>query len=77
MHIALLTITFQLPGCRSLKEKRRRLRRLADHFGRNTRIAVTESDFHDIHDRGQWSFAIIGADPARPDRIELSYTRSA
>ncbi|KJS10006.1 MAG: hypothetical protein VR73_00240 [Gammaproteobacteria bacterium BRH_c0] len=60
MHALQLTITFQLPGCASLKEKRARLRRLADHFGRDSNIAVTESDFHDQWQRGQWSFVIVG-----------------
>lgn len=60
MHALHLTINFQLPGCTSLKEKRGRLRRLADHFGRDSAIAVTESNFHDQWQRGQWSFVIVG-----------------
>lgn len=62
MSIVELTISFQLPGCASLKEKRSRLRRLSDRFGRDPNIAVSESDFHDQWQRACWTFVIIGND---------------
>lgn len=61
-HIALLTLEFQLPGCGSLKEKRQRLSRLRDRFGREPSVAVTESDWQDVWDRAQWSFIAIATD---------------
>lgn len=62
MHLAILTIRFQLPGCRSLKEKRRRLSGLKDKFGKIHNIAVSEADFHDRHQQAEWYFAIISND---------------
>lgn len=62
MKLSLLEIEFYLPGCRSLKEKRRRLRGLRDRYGKLSGVALCESDFQDIHDRSLWSIAVIGSD---------------
>lgn len=43
MHIAILTITFSLIGCRSLKEKRQRMGGLHARFGNTPSVAVCES----------------------------------
>jgi hypothetical protein len=56
MLIGLLRVSFVLPGCRSLKEKRQRLGGLRERFGRQVNVAVCESNFQDIHDRAEWSF---------------------
>ena len=60
MKILCLTLEFQLPACHSLKDKRRRLNGLRDRFGGKPNIAVTESGWHDIHDRARWTFVIVG-----------------
>ena len=61
MHATLLQIEFHLPSCRSLKEKRRRLARLREKFGRITNLAVCESGQNDMHDRAQWTFVAIAS----------------
>lgn len=43
MHIAILTLTFSLPSCGSLKEKRQRMGGLHARFGNTPSIAVCES----------------------------------
>lgn len=58
MKIALLEILIRLSGCRSLKEKRGRLGGIRDRFGRNTQIAVCESDHQDIHDFAAFAFVV-------------------
>lgn len=68
MHIALLTMTFQLPGCQSLKEKRGRLRGLKERFGKSSNLAVSESAYHDVWDRSQWAFLSLGRERAQIDR---------
>lgn len=76
MRILRLTIDFQLPACRSLKDKRRRLQGLRDRFGGKPNIAVSESDWHDVHDRAQWTFVIVGENPRVVDATKdsiLSY----
>lgn len=67
MRLGILTLTFHLEGCTSLKEKRQRLSGLTDRFGRYKHIAACESDRQDQLHSGQWSFACIG-DPAVVDK---------
>ena len=69
LRIKVLTLDFQLPGCRSLKDKRRRLRGLKDRFGKTSNLAVTESDYHDHHQSAQWSFVAIGRDGQGLDKL--------
>ena len=61
MNVRLLTLDFQLGGCRSLKEKRQRLKGLKEKFGRAPNVAVCESDYQDVHQRAQWSFIAAAA----------------
>ena len=56
MHVSMMTVVFQLPGCRSLKEKRQRLSGIRERFGRQTNVAVCESGHADDLSRAQWSF---------------------
>ena len=56
MNVALLRIDFQLSGCRSLKDKRQRLKGMRDKFGRAANVAVCESQHQDSLQRAQWSF---------------------
>lgn len=60
MHIAILTFTFSLPGCSSLKEKRQHVGGLHERFGRNPAVAVCESGELNRHDASQWSFVVVG-----------------
>lgn len=58
MHIGILTVTFSLPGCSSLKEKRQRVGGLHQRFGKNPAVAVCESGQRDQHDASEWTFVI-------------------
>lgn len=69
MHVALLNLTLQLPGCHSLKEKRGRLRGMKDRFGKLSNLAVSESGLHDVHDLAEWTFLSLSQDRAQIDRI--------
>lgn len=62
MNIELLVVDLQLEGCASLKEKRQRLVRLKDRFGKLINVAVCESDYQDVHKKAQWSFVAVGLD---------------
>ena len=63
MHIGVLGLDFHLPGCTSLKEKRSRLQRLRDKFGRAPNLAVCESGYQDSHQRARWSVVAVAASP--------------
>ncbi|WNK19510.1 DUF503 domain-containing protein [Halomonas piscis] len=58
MHIGILTLTFFMPGCGSLKEKRQRMGGLHQRFGRNPAVAVCESGERDRLDTSEWSFVV-------------------
>ena len=62
MRIGVLAIDFHLAGCRSLKEKRQRLRRLRDKFGRVANLAVCESRHQDSLQRAGWSVLAVAGD---------------
>ncbi|MBU2706013.1 DUF503 domain-containing protein [Zooshikella marina] len=69
MHIRLIIFSLQLPGCRSLKEKRQRMAGFKDKFGRLSNVAVTESDYHNSHDLAEWNAVIISKDKQTIERI--------
>lgn len=62
MHVGVLAIDFHLAGCRSLKDKRRRLRRLRDKFGRIANLAVCESRHQDSLQRAGWAVLAVARD---------------
>lgn len=59
MHIGIMTLTFSLPGCGSLKEKRQRMGGMHERFGRNPAVAVCESGELNKHDASEWSFVVV------------------
>ena len=54
MALGLLTIEIHIPGCSSLKEKRRRLKPLLARLHREFNISVAEIDLQDV-----WQSAVI------------------
>ena len=68
MHIGVLSFDFHLPGCASLKEKRRRLARLRDKFGRSANLAVCESAHQDSHRRARWEVVAVAGDAGVVER---------
>jgi len=55
MSIGVLTLQLQLPGCKSLKEKRSRLKPLISRLHREFNISVAELSMQDV-----WDEATIG-----------------
>ncbi|MCP4141072.1 MAG: DUF503 domain-containing protein [Chloroflexi bacterium] len=53
--IALLTLHLHIPGCKSLKEKRSRLKPLLTRLHKEFNISVAELDLNDV-----WQSTIIG-----------------
>jgi uncharacterized protein YlxP (DUF503 family) len=64
-----MTLDLYLSGCQSLKEKRHRIGGLKDRFGKIGNLAVTESAYHDIHHRSQWSFVAIGTNSKQLEQL--------
>ena len=55
MTLGILTLHIHIPGCSSLKEKRRRIKPLMTRLHKEFNLSVTEMDHHDV-----WQTAIIG-----------------
>ena len=54
MAIGILTLQLEIPGCKSLKNKRSRLKPLLTRLRRQFNISVAEIDHHD-----SWQSAVI------------------
>ena len=76
LRSCLLQLELYFNGCRSLKEKRRRLRGLRDRLGRTTGVAVCESGYQDSHQRSQWSVIAVASDAVVVERILAEVERS-
>ncbi|MDR5866138.1 DUF503 domain-containing protein [Halomonas koreensis] len=69
MHIGILTLTFALPGCASLKEKRQRMGGLHERFGRNPAVAVCESGERNRLTVSEWSFVVAARSVAEVESL--------
>ena len=49
MHVHALTLDLYLPGCRSLKEKRGRLKPVLAGLHKQFNVSAAETDQHDLH----------------------------
>lgn len=69
MSLGLLTLSLELAGCKSLKEKRSRLKPLLARLHREFNVSTAELDYND-----RWDLALIGCaavsnDPNHTQRL--------
>ncbi len=76
LKCCLLQFDLHLQGCRSLKEKRRRLKGLHARLGRAVNVAVCESGHQDSHQRSEWSVIAAAADAVIVERILADLERT-
>jgi len=69
LRILLIEMSFYLPGCTSLKEKRHRLAKLADKLGKLHQLAVCETGCQDNHQQSVWSAVLVGNSRALVDQL--------
>jgi uncharacterized protein YlxP (DUF503 family) len=69
MAIGILTMQIQLPGCKSLKEKRSRLKPLIARLHHEFNVSVAELNRQDIWDEAIVGCAILGN--------EIKYTQTS
>jgi uncharacterized protein YlxP (DUF503 family) len=72
----MLQVVFHLSGCRSLKEKRQRLKGIRDRFGRSSNVAVCESAYQDSLQRAEWSFVASASSRAVVEKSLADIERS-
>lgn len=68
-HIGLRTVTLQIGGARSLKEKRQVVKSLLDRLRADFNLSVTEADAHDSHQRAVIALAGVSVDPAHLNAV--------
>ena len=64
MNIGFLTLHLRLEGCRSLKEKRGRIKPLLTRLRREFNVSVAEIDFQDIWQDAMLGCVLISNEPA-------------
>lgn len=69
MHVLALSLTLELQGCRSLKEKRARLAKLKAKIGRHPNLAVCETGHQDAHGLAEYSIVAASSDSGSADRL--------
>ncbi|MBT3336829.1 MAG: DUF503 domain-containing protein [Anaerolineae bacterium] len=67
--LGILTLHLHIPGCKSLKEKRRRLKPLLTRLHKEFNISVAEMDLQDV-----WQSAIIGCAVVSNDGAQAQRT---
>jgi len=68
MSLGVLTLHIHIPGCSSLKEKRRRLKPLLSRLHREFNLSVTEYDHHDVWQSSTIACAFISKDNGHTQR---------
>ena len=66
--IGILTLHIHIPGCKSLKEKRSRLKPLLSRLHKEFNISVAEMDAHDVWQSTVIACAVISNDKAQAQR---------
>jgi uncharacterized protein YlxP (DUF503 family) len=69
MTLGTVDITLNLPGCRSLKEKRSRLKRLTAEIRREFNVSVAETDKNDLHQTACLGIAVVANDRAYANAV--------
>ena len=64
MHVIAVRFELHLPGCRSLKEKRRRIRPILDGARVRYRVAAAETGYQDQWQRSTLGFAAVSSSPS-------------
>jgi uncharacterized protein YlxP (DUF503 family) len=69
MSVGVLIMTFRIPGCSSLKEKRGRLRPLLTRLHKDFNLSVAEIDDLDIWGSSVIACAAVSNDPNQTRRM--------
>jgi hypothetical protein len=69
MHVGTLSVELHLPGCRSLKEKRSRLKPLLAGLHRQFNISAAEIDLNDHHQSATIACALVSNDPRHVQQV--------
>ncbi len=77
MFVGVLRLTFQIPGARSLKDRRRVIRSFKDRVVSRLRVSVAEVGALDQHQRAIVAVAVVSNEAARVDELLASAANMA
>ncbi|MEE9298315.1 MAG: DUF503 domain-containing protein [Acidimicrobiia bacterium] len=69
MHAAAVRLELRIPGCRSLKEKRRVLRPIVEHLRRRMELSVSEVGHQDSWQRAAVAVAVVAPQAGRLEEV--------
>lgn len=69
MVVGILQISLRLPGCRSLKDKRRILRGLIERLRRDLHISIAEVDNQDLWGNAEIGITVVSASATQIESI--------
>lgn len=69
MSVGVLVLIIQIPGCRSLKEKRGRLKPLMNRLYKEYKVSVAEVDDLDIWGRSVLACALVSNNARHTQRV--------
>lgn len=69
MWVALCRVELHFPGARSLKDKRRALRRVSERAHARWRVSVAEVDHQDLRQRAALGLAAVSGDRGELERL--------
>ena len=75
MYVEALHVELRIRGMRSLKEKRRVVKRIIADIGTAHPVAVAEVDHQDLWQRADLGIAVVSESPGHVDRMLTSITR--
>ena len=75
MYVGALRVELRIRGMRSLKEKRRVLKRIIAEIGAPQPIAVAEVDHQNLWQRADLGVAAVSESPGQVDRMLAAITR--
>ena len=75
MYVGTLRVELRIRGMRSLKEKRRVVKKIIADIGAAHPIAVAEVDHQDLWQRADLGIAAVSESPGQVDRMLASITR--
>lgn len=75
MWVGLVTCELEVPGARSLKEKRRVVKSFVDRLHRRHRVSVAETGLHEAHQRAEIGIAVVAGSEGDVARLLDSLRR--
>ena len=69
MVVGFAIAEIHIPHARSLKEKRKIVKSLVDRIWSRYRVSISETDFHDLHQRARLGVALVTGDRKRAEGL--------